>query len=136
MHLRRKSPGLASIFGTLELRVLEALWRRGEATVRDLCDDFPSAAYTTLMTTMERLYRKGVLDRRKTGRAFLYRAVSSRSELESGLLTRAIQPLLAGESAHPVLSCFVDEVSRHDERLLDELERLVREKRRAQENGR
>jgi predicted transcriptional regulator len=136
MHLRRKSPGLAAVFGTLELRVLEALWRRGDATVRDLCDDFPSAAYTTLMTTMERLYRKGVLDRRKTGRAFSYRAVSSRAELESGLLSSAIQPLLAGGSARPVLSCFVDEVSRHDERLLDELERLVREKRREQENGR
>ncbi|HYT68308.1 MAG TPA: BlaI/MecI/CopY family transcriptional regulator [Vicinamibacterales bacterium] len=136
MHLRRKSPGLASIFGALELRVLEALWRRGDATVRDLCEDFPAAAYTTLMTTMERLHRKGVLERRKSGRAFVYRATSTRSELESGLITRAIQPLLSGDSAHPVLSCFVEEVSRQDEKLLDELERLVREKRRQQESGR
>jgi len=43
---------------------------------------------------------------------------------------------LSGEGAHPVLSSFVDEVSRHDERLLDELERLVREKRRQQEEQR
>ena len=124
------------MFGTLELRVLEALWSRGPATVRDVCEDFPSAAYTTLMTTMERLHKKGVLSREKSGRAFIYRAVSSRAELESGLITRAIQPLLATDSAHPVLSCFVDEVSRQDERLLDELERLVREKRRRQESGR
>ena len=61
MHLRRKSPGLASVFGALELRVLEALWRRGTGTVRDLCDDFPAAAYTTLMTTMDRLHRKGFI---------------------------------------------------------------------------
>jgi predicted transcriptional regulator len=132
MHFRRKSPGLASVFGALELRVLEALWRRGNATVRDLCDDFPAAAYTTLMTTMERLHKKGVLHREKSGRAFIYRPINSRAELESGLITRAIQPLLSSESARPVLSCFVDEVSRHDERLLDELERLVREKRRQQ----
>ena len=136
MFPRRKPSGLASVFGALELRVLEALWRRGAGTVRDLRADFPSAAYTTLMTTMERLHKKGVLDREKSGRAFLYRPVSSRQDLESGLVTRAIQPLLAGESAHPVLSCFVDEVSRHDERLLDELERLVRAKRREQESGR
>lgn len=136
MHSRRKSSGLASLFGALELRVLEALWRRGDATVRDLCEDFPAAAYTTLMTTMERLHRKGVLERRKSGRAFIYRALNTRQELESGLIARAIQPLLSGESAHPVLSCFVDEVSRQDESLLDELERLVREKRRQQENGR
>jgi predicted transcriptional regulator len=132
MHFRRKSPGLASVFGALELRVLEALWRRGYGTVRDLCDDFPAAAYTTLMTTMERLHKKGVLDREKSGRAFIYRPINTRAELESGLITRAIQPLLSSESARPVLSCFVDEVSRHDERLLDELERLVQEKRRQQ----
>jgi len=136
VHLRRKSSGLASVFGALELRVLEALWRRGDGTVRDLCEDFPAAAYTTLMTTMERLHRKGVLAREKNGRAFVYRPVNTRAELESGLITRAIQPLLSGDSAHPVLSCFVEEVSRQDERLLDELERLVREKRRQQESGR
>jgi predicted transcriptional regulator len=136
MHFRRKSSGLASAFGALELRVLEALWRRGRGTVRDLCEDFPAAAYTTLMTTMERLHRKGVLAREKSGRAFIYRPVHSRAEMESGLLTRAIQPLLSGDSARPVLSCFVEEVSRQDERLLDELERLVREKRRQQEGAR
>ncbi len=136
MHLRRKSPGLASIFGALELRVLEALWRRGEGTVREVCEDFPAAAYTTLMTTMERLHRKGVLQRRKSGRAFVYSPLNTRAELESGLISRAIQPLLSGDSARPVLSCFVEEVSRQDERLLDELERLVREKRRQQESGR
>jgi predicted transcriptional regulator len=85
------------------------------------------------MTTMERLYRKGVLERRKDGRAFLYKTAESREALESRLLARAIEPLLAGRSAQPILSCFVEEVSRHDERLLDELERLVRAKRREQQ---
>jgi predicted transcriptional regulator len=136
MFPRRKPSGLASVFGALELRVLEVLWRRGDATVRDLRGDFPGAAYTTLMTTMERLHKKGVLHREKSGRAFVYRPASSRVEMESGFVTRAIQPLLASDSAQPVLSSFVDEVSRHDERLLDELERLVRAKRQEQENGR
>jgi predicted transcriptional regulator len=130
----RRPDGLASIFGTLELRVLEALWRRdGEASVRDLLPAFPHAAYTTLMTTLDRLHRKGVLERRKDGRAFLYRPVSSREEMESGLVTRALQPLLESGNPRPILSFFVEEVSRQDERLLDELERLVREKRRSQE---
>jgi predicted transcriptional regulator len=131
---RRKASGLASMFGTLELRVLDALWARGtESSVRDVLDAFPNAAYTTVMTTMERLYRKGVLERRKDGRAFLYRPVSSRDEMETGFVARALQPLLRRGSAQPILSCFVDEVSRTDERLLDELERLVREKRRKPE---
>jgi len=131
---RRKVSGLASVFGTLELRVLEALWALGrEASVRDVLDAFPAAAYTTVMTTMERLHRKGVLARRRDGRAFLYQPISTREELESGLVARAIEPLLRGRNAQPILSCLVDEVSRHDERLLDELERLVREKRRQQQ---
>jgi predicted transcriptional regulator len=137
MPFRPKPSGLASHFGTLELRVLEAMWRRGgEMAVRDLHPDFPSAAYTTLMTTMDRLHRKGVLERRKIGRAFVYRPATSREALESGLVTQALQPLLQGAGAEPILSFFVDEVSRQDDRLLDELERLVREKRRQNEGSR
>lgn len=128
--IRRGRPGLASVFGALELRILEALWRRAEAaSVRDLQTDFPSAAYTTLMTTLDRLHRKGVLDRLKEGRAFLYRPRYSRGELESGAAAHALGTLLGGEP-QPILSFFVDEVSRHDERLLDELARLIDEKRR------
>ena len=78
MPFRSKPSGLASQFGALELRVLDALWRRtGEVAVRDIQPDFPGSAYTTLMTTMDRLHRKGVLERRKVGRAFSYRPVRS-----------------------------------------------------------
>lgn len=136
MLLRRKPSGLASLFGALELRVLDVLWEHaGEVAVRDVLPYFPNAAYTTVMTTMERLFRKGVLERRKAGRAFLYRPAQSREELESRVIVRTLEPLLNG-NAEPVLSCLVEEVSRHDEKLLDELERLVREKRKQQERGR
>lgn len=132
--IRRGRPGLASVFGALELRVLEALWRRGAAaSVRDLQADFPSAAYTTLMTTLDRLHRKGVLDRLKEGRAFLYQPRYSRGELESGTAAHALGALLGGGETQPILSFFVDEVSRRDERLLDELARLVEAKRRQHE---
>jgi predicted transcriptional regulator len=134
---RRKTSGLASVFGTLELRVLEVLWQRGtEASVRDVLQEFPQSAYTTVMTTMERLHRKGALLRRKGGRAFLYRPAETREALESSLVASAIEPLLTGASAQPILSCFVEEVSRRDERLLDELERLVQLKRRQNGSGR
>jgi predicted transcriptional regulator len=131
---RRSTPtGLSAIFGTLELRVMETLWRRADGvTVRDLQPDFPGSAYTTLMTTLDRLHRKGVLERRKDGRAFVYTPVCSREAFESQLVTRALTPLLQGSAAQPILSFFVEEVSRQDDRLLDELERLVREKRRQQ----
>ena len=133
MLFRRKSAGAAAIFGALELRVMEALWRRGApVSVRDLVNEFDGTAYTTLMTTLDRLHRKGVLDREKSGRAFVYRPRHTREELESGMAVTAIESLLDRSSAEPVLSYFIDEVSRRDARLLDELERLVQEKRREQ----
>ena len=97
--------GLASIFGALELRVLEALWQQhGDVTVRDLCTHFPSAAYTTLMTTLDRLYRKGFLNRVKVGRAFAYRPRYTREELASGIAASALTSLLKEHSVRPVLS--------------------------------
>jgi predicted transcriptional regulator len=123
---------LEAAFGPLELRVLHALWRHGgPATVRDLHGDFPSIAYTTLMTTLDRLHRKGVLARQKDGRAFAYWPRCSHDELRSELAHATLADLLqSGDSSiRPIISMFVDAVSARDAALLDELEALVREKR-------
>jgi predicted transcriptional regulator len=133
LELLRAAAGgrLSPVFGPLEARVLEALWRRGApGTVRDLGDEFPTVAYTTLMTTLDRLHRKGALDRERSGRAFLYRARYSREELEARLAAEALGAIFERRPAaiRPALSFFLEALSR-DDRLLDELERLVREKR-------
>ena len=88
-------------------------------------------AYTTLMTTLDRLYRKSLLDRRKYGRAFVYRAAVSRHEFEHEIREDMIDGLLDSgtEPVAPVLACFVDAVSDRDRELLDELDRLVKEKK-------
>lgn len=131
-----KSGSLASFLGPLELRVLEALWNRDrEARVRDLLCDFPGVAYTTLMTTLDRLHKKGVLARRRSGRAFFYVPVSSRAQLEAILAGQALDVLVASFSKRaairPLLMSFVDAVSRRDELALDELEEVLRARRRA-----
>jgi predicted transcriptional regulator len=129
-----KGSHLETIFGPLELRVLEALWARREpACVRDLQPDFPGVAYTTLMTTLDRLFRKGVLTRSKAGRAFFYRAEQTRDQLQSQLAGSALATLLPGElaSVRPILSMFVDAVGNRDRALLDELENLIRNRRHA-----
>ncbi len=123
---------LEAAFGPLELRVLQALWRHARpATVRDLHGEFSAIAYTTLMTTLDRLHRKGVLDRRKEERAFAYWPRSSRDALQSELAHATLADLLQSDesSLRPIISMFVDAVSAKDAALLDELEALVREKR-------
>ena len=123
---------LDTIFGPLETRVLDVLWSRPSAAcVRDLQPEFPGVAYTTLMTTLDRLFRKGVLYRDKSGRAFFYRPNCSRDELRSRLAGSTFATMLPGDvsSVRPILSMFVDAVGDRDRALLDDLEALIRARR-------
>ena len=111
---------------------MEVLWRRGEANVRDVHDEFgDGAAYTTVMTTLDRLFKKGLLRRWKVGRAFRYAPTSTREESQRSLAAEVMGGLLAQHQAEPLplLSNLVDAVGDADHRLLDDLERLVQEKR-------
>jgi predicted transcriptional regulator len=126
-------------FGPLEWRVLESLWERADhASVRDLQPLFPEIAYTTLMTTLDRLFRKGVLNRIKRGRAFLYEPSLSRPEFESARAASALQTAIAGNEGAltPLMSFFVDAVSQRDSESLNELEALVRARRAELESKR
>jgi predicted transcriptional regulator len=120
--------------GPLETAVLETVWRLGaERSVRDVLGAMGGRpAYTTVMTTMERLSRKGVLRRRKEGRAFVYAAAVTRDELVQRRASRVLGGLLSEGAAapEPILSCLVDAVGEHDRVLLDRLEELVRRKKR------
>ena len=130
---RRPSDLAALALGRLERQVLEETWRRGETSVRDIFSAFDQRiAYTTVMTTLDRLFKKRLLSRRKDGRAFLYSALVTREEFERVIAEDVIDGLLgrAADGVEPVLACIVDAVSEHDRELLDELDRLIREKRR------
>jgi predicted transcriptional regulator len=99
--------------------------------VRDLQAEFPATAYTTLMTTLDRLFRKGVLARAKDGRAFRYSPRYTPQALLREVVRRTFARLLGRNRAamRPVLSTLVDAVTEQDADALDELERLVRERR-------
>ena len=132
MNARRNLAQLEAIFGPLEIRVLEALWaREAPACVRDLQPDFAGVAYTTLMTTLDRLFRKGMLLRSKGGRAFYYTPKATYDEMVSDFAGFTLKTLLPGNASamRPILSMFVDTVGQQDEAMLDELEALVRERR-------
>ena len=139
--MRRMSPRddsreevLPRTFGPLEVQVLEAIWRGPRpTTVRDLQSSFPGLAYTTLMTTLDRLHKKGVLRRTKVRRAYVYEPRFERPELQVRLAARSVEQLLGAargrRALEPLLSCFVDAVSERDRLLLDDLERLLKAKR-------
>jgi BlaI family transcriptional regulator, penicillinase repressor len=87
----------------LELLCLRALWSRGEASVRQVQQALaPSKAlaYTTVMTLLERLARKGVVSRRKSGRAFLYAAEADRDALRRIALQELLDTYFEGSAAN------------------------------------
>lgn len=118
--------------GPLEQRLLEEVWARGSATVRELLANTDlNIAYTTVMTTLDRLYKKQVLSRVAEGRAFRYVPRVTREELQRAAAGQAIQELLSsGATSSLPLSYLVEAVTEHDIELLDELQKLIETKRR------
>jgi predicted transcriptional regulator len=118
--------------GPLEQRLLDALWARGSATVRELVEGgCEGLAYTTVMTTLDRLFKKGLLNRSEEGRAFRYMARFSREELRREAAGHAFRQLLDASPASSLpLSFLVEILGERDAQLLDDLRKLVERKRR------
>ena len=117
----------------LEESVMEILWVAGESNVRAVADHLDRPlAYTTVMTTLDRLYKKGLLERRKSDRAFLYSPKLSRDEFARARAGDLIAGFLAGPqpSRELLVSCFLDAVGQHDDQALGELERKIHDQRK------
>lgn len=122
--------------GPLEQKVLGAVWSLGTATVREVVRDGKLwQTYPTIMTTMDRLFKKGLLKRAPEGRAFRYSPRYSPEDLERAQAMGRIQRLLGSQNVSLHLSYLVQAVGAQDERLLDELQTLVERQRAALRKG-
>src|ERR1700730_18249161 len=129
-----RKPGATPNFGHLEGTVMEILWAQGESSVHDVIERLRRPlAYTTVMTTLDRLFKKGFLDRRKPERAFLYAPRLSQPDWERKRADEWVAGFLAASrpSGELLISSLVEAVGQHDEALLDELEKKIRAKRKA-----
>jgi len=129
--MRRQSQQL--VLGPLEMQVMNVAWSVGRCSVRDVVERLNSKlAYTTVMTTLDRLFKKGLLEREKFDRAFLYSPALSSQDWERRRAGDFVAGFLAGPepSRDLLLSSLVDAVGQHDAVLLDELEEKIRKKRR------
>lgn len=117
--------------GSLETSVMELVWRKAPATAREVCDRLTGAnerAYTTIMTTMDRLHRKGLLEREKDGLAWRYSPTVSKAEFKQ-TVARGLAAALLRKDRESGLSAFVDTAAGLDEALLDRLAELIRQRR-------
>jgi predicted transcriptional regulator len=119
--------------GPLEAAVMERLWKRGTATVRDVVDDLGRSralAYTTVMTIMTRLQAKGLLERDRDGKTYVYRPACSREEHRERL-SRDLVRGLVDEFGELALAHFAAELDGVDAAHRAALKRLAKADPRA-----
>jgi predicted transcriptional regulator len=114
---------------------MELLWRAGPRCVREVTGELDDGghplAYTTVMTTLDRLFKKGLLSREKDGQAFVYAPALTRDDYHRRIVEETVSGLMAKPAdADPVLAAFVDAAATVDEANLERLERLIAERRR------
>ena len=123
--------GAGHVLGELESAVMEALWTKPEQTVNEVEERLlqkREIAHTTVLTTLDRMYRKGYLTREKQSKAFVYSPRYTRNEFERTLAQEVLGALI-GHSAETAFSTFVDLIG-NDPSALDHLEAKIQEKRR------
>lgn len=113
--------------GSLEAQVMDRLWSRGRATVREVMRDLSRSrrlAYTTVMTIMSRLHQKGLLSRARDGKTYVYAPALSREEFRQRLSRDIVRGLVA-EFGDVALAQFVAALDRVDESHLRQLRRVA-----------
>ncbi len=133
---RRSDDPLRAALGNLEREVMNVVWQIDQTTVREVQAALARrVAYTTVMTTLDRLFKKGFVTRSRAGRAFVYRALRTRQQTEAAVASGLVSGFFSGGAAMPILSNLVDAVGSQDDGadLLNALEKMVRDKRRRME---
>lgn len=123
-------------FGGLEAQIMQRMWERSDpASVRDVLEELQEErpiAYTTVMTVMDNLHRKGHLTRTQEGRAYLYSAVRSRDEHHALLMAEVLE---ASADRSGTLLSFLGRMSAEE---IQDLRRLLTQagRRRARQSRR
>lgn len=136
---RHAQSTLPNTLGELELSVMACIWSKPGADAKLVLEkvsarNASASSLSTIQSTLERLVRKGMLEREKLGHAFIYTACVSRAEL-LGLLLKDVIGLLHDGSPDTILSSFVNVASRIDTSALDQLEEMIQHKRRQMEDA-
>jgi predicted transcriptional regulator len=129
--IQHHEPGPEQLLGELEAAVMQIIWEREEATVRDVLEVLQSKrpiAYTTVMTIMGRLAQKGVLTLRKQGKAYYYRPTATPDEFVAQRAQRAVQDVIAsfGDVA---MAYFLHELETADDERLAALRDMLPKER-------
>lgn len=125
----RRRPLLADVLGPLENDVMDVVWERREATVRDVHAALKrrrEIAYTTVMTTMGRLAEKGFLRRAEDQPAYRYFPVVSREQYEKSTVKSVVDWLIS-HFREPAVAYFIDRVESEDSLVIEQLKDAIKQ---------
>lgn len=118
-----------SPFGDLEEKVMEFLWEKGSGSVREVRQYLGENkfAHTTVMTVMDRLYKKGILKREKEGKGYRYYPVISREQFEAEIAKKVVKDMLKS-SPSTAVAAFEGLIEELPEEEIDRIRKLFEEK--------
>ena len=122
--------------GELEIAVLEHLWSHGEFDAKGVYSALGKTrgiSHNTIQSTLERLYKKKLLTRKKISHAYVYQAIVGRDELMGRMINDVVNTISKNNS-DGMLAAFVDIAARTDDAHLDRLEQLINEYRSNRDN--
>ena len=133
LRIRPEQEGTRVALFDLEADIMDLVWARGweDFSVRDVHDvleDQQGLAYTTVMTTVKRLFDKGLLDRNREGRKYIYEPEFSRAAFYRKIAAKVMASFPV-EGRQTAMSLLVDQISEADSTDLDELEALIARRR-------
>lgn len=132
-RIRKGQNGAAIRLHDLEAEIMDVVWSRGlqDFAVSDVLATLErrrEIAYTTVMTTLVRLHEKEVLVRRRDGKRYLYKPRHTREEFVQATVLEVLESL-GSATGRDVLALLVETASAADEDALDELDRMIRQRR-------
>ena len=121
--------GLNRFFGPLEAKIMEILWNNQEMTIKDVqrvLEQEKMTNFNTVMTVMNRLVEKGILQKRSEGRSSMYKPVQSRIDFLNAQSKEMTHELM-DEFGNVVVSHMLDALEEVDEDLVAKLEQKIME---------
>jgi len=130
---RLNRSGMGRIFGDLEKSIMEILWEHNKGItgreIFDIMKNKKGVAFTTVLTVLERLSKKGLIKRTKKDRLFIYRPAISRDEFIRKISEEVVQGLMDISATHAA-SSFVDVLEKTSPQELERLASLIEEKKK------
>lgn len=129
--------GINQVLGTLEKEIMEALWNREEGSVKDVLDALPpgkDTSYSTVITVTNRMAKKGLLTKRKMGKAYLYKPAYTKEQFLETVSKKIVEGV-SGISLDSALVHFVDYMAKVEPDKMDYFSQLIESRRKQQSPG-